>query len=523
MESVCEVVEESVARQSTSVDNAGVKLRTRKSSTILNVVWNWLGIVTESLVGFFLAPFLIGTLGDDTYGLWILIGAFTGYFGMLDLGLRGAVGRFVALYAAQGEQRKVNQTLSTAAAALAGVGLLSFVAIAVSAPLFPLLFEISAEQMVEVRTALFIVGFQLALWFTLRIFDAALWARQRFDLLNRIDIPLALTRAGLTWWFISSGGGLVALAWISLAIMLANGLTKCYFTFKEFPSLQLHGRYVSRSALRELVGYGAWNSLVSLMAMARTQGMPVVIGAAVGMRFLSPFSVVMRLPALATAILTAATGVFTPHAIRLHAEQDHARRKQLVLEGTRLSLSLALYFVALFICLGGPLLSIWIRPDFASYGVILAIIGCGEILPMAMSIPQGVLQAMARHQRMASWVVAETVLALAGSALLGNYWGLTGVALALAIAAAIFRGLLVMRQICEVIETPMHCFLKDTMMAPVAMVLPGIALLVALLSWHEPSTWFALVIYTLAFSCVYAVSVGLGVVGWSRMSRLRFA
>jgi O-antigen/teichoic acid export membrane protein len=520
MESVCEVPPKAETACVPRIPVTPPKGRP-KAATFFNVLWNWLGIVTESLVGFFLAPFLIETLGDDTYGLWILIGAFTGYFGMLDLGLRGAVGRFVALYAANGDQHKVNQTLSTAAATLALAGVVSFIAILASAPLFPLLFAISTEQMAQVQTALFIVGSQFALWFILRIFDAALWAKQRFDLLNRIDIPLALARAGLTWWFVSSGGGLITLAWIGLAVMLANGLTKCYFTFREFPSLQLHRRFLSRAALHELVGYGAWNSLVSLMAMARTQGMPVVIGAAVGMRFLGPFSVVMRLPALATAILTAATGVFTPLAIRLHAEQDSVRRRQLVLEGTQLSLSLALYFVVLFICVGGPLLSLWIRPDFAAYGVILAVIGCGEVLPMAMSIPQGVLLAMARHQRMASWVVLETVLALVASAMFGNYMGLLGVAFALATAATLFRGVLVMRQICEVIDIGQIQFFREAMLIPILTAVPSAGAFLLMMQWHVPQTWGALIAYTLLFSVFNGASVLICVVGVSKIRNYR--
>jgi O-antigen/teichoic acid export membrane protein len=490
---------------------------------LFNVIWNWLGIFTESLVGFLLTPFLISTLGDDTYGLWILIGAFTGYFGMLDLGMRGAVGRFVALHAAKGDQDNVNRTLSTAVAMLAAVGAASFLAIFACRWLFPLIFAIGPEQLGEVTTALGVVGFQLALWFTLRIFDAALWARQRFDLLNSIDIPLALTRAGLTWWFVQQGGGLVTLAWISLVIVSANGLTKSYFTYREFPALRLHPRYLSTDTLRQLVGYGSWNSLVSLMGMVRGQGMPVVIGAAVGMRFLSPFSVVMRLPALATAIVTAATGVFTPLAIRLHAEQDHTRRKALVLEGTQLSLSLALYFAALFIFLGGPLLSLWIRPDFATYGPVLSVIACGEILPMSMSIPQGVLQAMARHQRMASWVVMETAVVLAGSALLGRHWGLLGVAISLAIAATTFRGVLVFQQICEVIHVSPTRLAKSALVTPLCAALPAMTVLGALVHWHEPRHWPTLFAYTLLFSAIYGLSVAAGVIGWSRIWRFQVA
>ena len=61
-----------------------------------NIVWNWAGMIFEMVAGFLLAPYLVRRLGVTTYGLWIVIGAFTGYFALLDLGLRGSVGRQLA-------------------------------------------------------------------------------------------------------------------------------------------------------------------------------------------------------------------------------------------------------------------------------------------------------------------------------------------------------------------------------------------------------------------------------------------
>src|SRR5262249_49556845 len=69
-----------------------------RRAVVRNAVWNCSGLIISMLVGFFIAPFLIHRLGDSTYGLWIIIGSLTSYFGVLDLGVRGSVGRNVALF-----------------------------------------------------------------------------------------------------------------------------------------------------------------------------------------------------------------------------------------------------------------------------------------------------------------------------------------------------------------------------------------------------------------------------------------
>ena len=61
--------------------------------TVKNVAGSWLGLGTTMVVGFLLTPFILHRLGNTALGLWVLITAFTGYYGMLDLGIRNAFKR----------------------------------------------------------------------------------------------------------------------------------------------------------------------------------------------------------------------------------------------------------------------------------------------------------------------------------------------------------------------------------------------------------------------------------------------
>src|SRR5690349_16468129 len=128
------------------------------------------------LVGFVVAPFLIHRLGETTYGLWILIGSLTGYFGLLDLGVRGSVGRYIAYHRAQNDQEEVNTTVNTALAVLCILAGLALVGTLTICLVFFHLFDVPADQVVSVRLALIIVGINLAVSFPLNLFDAILWA-----------------------------------------------------------------------------------------------------------------------------------------------------------------------------------------------------------------------------------------------------------------------------------------------------------------------------------------------------------
>src|SRR5262249_38603781 len=157
----------------------------------------------------------------------------TSYFGLLDLGIRGSVGRHVAYHRARRDQGRVNETVSTATAVLAGVGVGGVLGTFACSAFFFDLFDVPDTPVAGARVALFVVGVNLAASLVLNAFDSTLWGFQRFDWLNAVDMPTTVLRVGLTWYFVSHGGGLVALAVITLLLTLGNGTAKAALSFLE--------------------------------------------------------------------------------------------------------------------------------------------------------------------------------------------------------------------------------------------------------------------------------------------------
>ena len=79
-----------------------------------NVLSNWLALAVTTVVGFFLSPFVVHHLGNLTYGVWVIIVSLVSYMGLLDLGLRGAVTRFVSKGAAQEDHEESSRAVSGA-------------------------------------------------------------------------------------------------------------------------------------------------------------------------------------------------------------------------------------------------------------------------------------------------------------------------------------------------------------------------------------------------------------------------
>jgi len=472
-----------------------------------NVAWNWAGMVVGLAVGVVVMPFLIHRLGQVTYGLWILIGSLTNYFGLMDLGIRGSVGRYVAFHRAKNDADGVNRTLSTAIVILSGVALLAVIGTLALQVVFFEPFDVPADQVVSVRWALFIVGLNLALTFPLSVFDGTLWAFQRFDVLNRIDIPLHLARLGLTYWWIGSGGGLVALALITLGTTLAGGVAKGVLSFREDPRLRVNVRLLDRATAWALLAYGFWSFLQALAVMISTQMGLVITGAWLAVSYVTSYHIALRLANIVSAFLMAGTGVLTPVATAFHAADDHEQQKKLFLAGGRFCTAFTLYFVILLVFLGESLIRVWVGPSLLEAADLLVVMALGLVLPFSQRVTNSMILGMGKHKVMALVGLGESALSTGLAILAVKPFGLMGVCVAFVAGEFIARGVIQMVYGCRLVHVPLGRYVGQALLLPVSVALVPAAGLGLLTHWWKPESWPTLILTTAGFSLVYAAFV----------------
>src|ERR1700745_397689 len=87
-----------------------------------NVRSSWAGLALNIAVGFFLSPFILHHLGEDAFGLWVLVFSLTGYYGIFDFGIRSSLIRFVSKFQATGEKDQLARLVNTSLFAYSCLG-----------------------------------------------------------------------------------------------------------------------------------------------------------------------------------------------------------------------------------------------------------------------------------------------------------------------------------------------------------------------------------------------------------------
>ena len=168
---------------------------------VTNVLWNWTNYGLKIAVAFYITPLLIHRLGDTSYGLWILLSSILGYYGLLNFGIDSALVHLISKHLANNRREEIAKVVTTSRFVFGiialGVVVLSLrlgAAFAYSDLVFENIFNLSEELRQPFALLLVVLSVGMAGSFFARVFVSILRARERYDLLNSIEIVMLIVR-----------------------------------------------------------------------------------------------------------------------------------------------------------------------------------------------------------------------------------------------------------------------------------------------------------------------------------------
>jgi O-antigen/teichoic acid export membrane protein len=393
-----------------------------------NILSNWTSYLVSVIVAFMLTPIVVQSLGPAGYGLWSLVLAITGYFGLLDLGIRSSVSRFLSRHLALNDQVSVNRTASTAFAILALGGAVALVLTVIISTFFFDSLRVPPEYAASGRTALLITGFNVALILPLGIYSAMIYASERFDIASGVSIAMEAVRAALVLWVLRQGYGLIALALIALLQTSLQYSVMAAIVRRQHPALRLSRHHLNREAYRELFGFSVYRFIWVVSGQLISYSGAVIIGIFVGAAAITPYALATSLVAYGRNVVFLMLDPFYPTAARIDATGNILALQRLLVMATRIALLAALPVCLGLVFLGEQFITLWVGNGYADAAVVLTILTIAQFFSMPQYVSALVLAGMAKHRIFAYIALAEGSANLALSIVLVQKMGVLGVA-----------------------------------------------------------------------------------------------
>jgi len=477
-----------------------------KTRALKNIASSWGGLAVNIAVGFFLSPFILHHLGDDAFGLWVLIFSLTGYYGIFDFGIRSSIVRFVAKFKATGEKdelaRLVNTSLFTHVC-LAGLLLVPTV---LGSYYVDRLFHIPPSFLKDARILFLIVGGSLALGFPLGISGGILEGLQAFYLINWMNTVTTLLRAVLIVYVLWHGLGLLTVALITVSLPLISAALRSVIA-QRLLAVPCGWKYVDRSSLRQIVNYSSVTFVIIVAMKLRFKTDAVIIGTFLSAAAITHFSIGGRLVDYATEVVSSLAQIFTPMSSQFHATGDYERLRKIFIAGNR-----ACAFVMFPICvslmvMGKSVIEAWMGPRYVSSYIVMIILLIPTTLYFAQTGSNRILFGTSQHKPLAYVALIEGVANVFLSVALVRPLGIIGDAIGTAIPLLCTALIFMPRHMCRILEVPLWKFITETYFYPALLCLPMALTLHFMQQSFYAHRYPQLVVNLLAGWTVYSIGV----------------
>jgi O-antigen/teichoic acid export membrane protein len=457
-----------------------------------NVLSNWLALATITVVGFFLSPFVVHHLGNLTYGVWVIIGSLVSYMNLLDLGLRGAVTRFVSKGVAQKDHQQSGQAVSGALWIRLWISLAIITAGLVLSVGLHHVFVIPPELQQAARLAVLVTAVTVGINLWCGVFGGVLVALHRYDLTSGVSILQTTARAAGIVFLLRSGHGILALALWDLCVSVLANAALIFFCFRVYPALKVVFGSPGRATLAKLWNYSFYAFLINVAIQVTYYTDNLVVGA-----FLSPGAVTLYaigglLIGYARQIVSSMTTTFTPLASSFEAEGNYDNLRRLVIHGTRAALIVSLPIEVALFFRGHTFIRLWMGEQYAGpSGTVMKILLLSVVVASANTTSGGIVYGMEKHKRLAFWAIGEAIANFVLSIILVRRIGIYGVAWGTTIPSVLIELLLWPSFICKLVVIPVRTYLWQTWFRSALCVVPfGLACALSERYWPTHNLFF---------------------------------
>lgn len=422
---------------------------------LINTSSNVSVTVLKIAFAFIMTPIFVENLLYHDYGIWEVCVSVIGYMGLLDLGLRPAITRHIAMYNSEKKQQEVLRVYSSSFIFMLLLGCLSLIVFLFWAFYYPESLSQNNENIERYKWLLIIIGCQLLIKFPGIAAESTLDGFHKYYLKNNITIINTIIGNIIIFFYITPENALLLVAGVStvgitIKYLIFIGLLGKYNGLGELPNKQSFSlptlKYLIRFSSKSFVQGVAWRIEHSVT--------PILIATITSPSYIVFYAIPANLTGYYRTLAMNLTQAMLPYfSETLNQSLD---KKGLIYQKSTKYLAAMLLPISLSILLiGEDFIRLWIGRDIAeNSSLILHMLIFSTTLASLDPLASKYITAENKHliyAKLAPIAVSINVLVTFASL---NYMGINGAALGAVIQVILFfpiyfRFRCKLQQVCE--------------------------------------------------------------------------
>lgn len=456
-----------------------------KYETLRNGLANFMGGLLPAVVTLLTTPYVVNTLGADSYGALTLITAIIGYFAIIDLNITAGSVKYVAEHHATGNTRLRNQTMTGGFALYVLIGVVGCVLVLLfSDTLVHRVFAIPEALRNEVGLALGIAAFGFLLGQMQMYLNSVPQAIRRYDQSAAAESFFGMLAPLATVFVLWLGYGLVEVVAVRVAASVLNIGVLAWMIRRLLPDAAFE--WPTRSTLTALGKFSGFAYLSRLATVAYAQGDKLILGALTSMSALTYYAVPFMLVNRVFSLTYRLGGVMFPVASALAAKQETERLRELYLYAARYVFFINCALAVMLITLAHEILLYWIGPEMAERGApVLFLIACAALIDSLTNAPSLVNDGLGKPHVTGGFAISRAALGVSLTLIWVSSHGLLGAAYAQLATAIVMASLFLVFVHGRSVPVSLRNYLQVVVL-PAVPVMVGILAFLAAMRGHTP-------------------------------------
>lgn len=452
------------------------------SRFVRNVGSNWAAFLFNAAVSFFLAPYILGKLGTTTYGIWALIGSLVAYFGLLDLGVRSAVIRFLSAFHSAGNHERSSDIKSAAVLAFTVAGLLAIVLSAGVSLFIERIFSIPPGSENAAKIAVVIMGTNVAVALVTGVYGGVLTARHRFDLFNAVSVIGTIVRSSAIVIALETDAGIshqtdqaiIVLAVIQLLASALQLMLLWVLSRKAYPEAKTSiRRAFSLENLKTILSFGLLSSAIHVLGSLTHNSGTLLVGALLPVAMVTYFSIAESLAEYTRQFLSGITHTLMPTVSSLEGAGRVDSVTRVLIDGTRYAHLVILPIIATFIVRGDSFISLWMGAEYGKpAGQILTVMSVALWAVIGHQVCTTTMIGLGKQRGLLPIFALEAAASITLSVVLIQEMGVLGAAWGVMIARLVASLAMDVAYAKKVLRISIAEYYADSIARPIVAILP---------------------------------------------------
>lgn len=467
---------------------------------------SYVSILLTNIIGLFLTPFIVRSLGDSEYGLYTLIGSVIAYLALMDFGLNNTIVRFVAKYRAE-------KDLDGEKKFLGSIFIIYFVISILIVCLGILLYfnfesifhkSLTSEEIRKAKIMFQFLIFDLAIALPGGAFTAICTAYEYFVFPKLISIAKYFFRTIAVFAVLTLGGKAVSLVMIDTLLNVLTIILIAYFVFKKL-KIKIDFKGINKKLTIHIFGYSVWIFIYVIMQTFQWNFGQMILGINTNTTTVAIFAVGIMLGSYYGAFPSAISSVLLPRATQIIVLNNTPRLiTETMIRVGRINIMLQYLILSGFFLFGNLFIKLWIGPVYQKSWLVAFLVMIALTVPLAQSFGSSILEAKNKVKIKALFTLITMLFGVVFAFYFSRKFGSLGVIFSITIAIlinTIFLNIYFNRVFgFEILSFFKKVFLKQTLFVLIYSII-----FYSLTRFFENENWFKLIVFGFIYVLFYFI------------------